>query len=85
MAFFGYAQPQVAATSLAFDACGEVGEEEKQVILVRGVVYQLFRLIQMEREGHPYCACNEKYSCPLVPKENDLPVGIRAGVRIANH
>lgn len=31
---------------------------------------------------NPYCAYNEKYSCPLVPKENDLPVAIRAGVRM---
>lgn len=28
---------------------------------------------------NPYCAYNENYSCPLVPKENELDVAIRAG------
>jgi uncharacterized protein len=31
---------------------------------------------------NPYCAYNEKYSCPLVPKENELPVAIQAGVKL---
>lgn len=30
---------------------------------------------------NPYCAYNDAYSCPLVPKENRLPVAIRAGER----
>lgn len=30
---------------------------------------------------NPYCAYNEKYSCPLTPSENDLPVPIYAGVK----
>lgn len=28
---------------------------------------------------NPYCAYNERYSCPLVPKENDLSIAVRAG------
>ncbi|MBU3679380.1 MAG: DUF1684 domain-containing protein [Candidatus Kapabacteria bacterium] len=28
---------------------------------------------------NPYCAYNDRYSCPLVPAENDLPIAIRAG------
>lgn len=28
---------------------------------------------------NPYCAYNENYSCPLVPRENALGVAIRAG------
>lgn len=28
---------------------------------------------------NPYCAYNDRYSCPLVPKENDLGVAVRAG------
>ena len=28
---------------------------------------------------NPYCAYNENYSCPLVPRENNLSVAIRAG------
>lgn len=30
---------------------------------------------------NPYCAYNHKYSCPLVPMENDLAVEIKAGVK----
>ncbi|MES2587360.1 MAG: DUF1684 domain-containing protein [Bacteroidota bacterium] len=28
---------------------------------------------------HPYCAYSERYSCPLVPSENKIPVEIKAG------
>ncbi len=30
---------------------------------------------------NPYCAYNERWSCPLPPAENRLPVAIRAGER----
>lgn len=30
---------------------------------------------------NPYCAYNYKYSCPLVPLENDLAIEVRAGVK----
>ena len=30
---------------------------------------------------NPYCTYNEKYSCPIVPRENYLPVKIKAGVK----
>jgi uncharacterized protein len=31
---------------------------------------------------NPYCAYNEGYSCPVTPRENYLPVPVRAGERI---
>jgi uncharacterized protein (DUF1684 family) len=31
---------------------------------------------------NPYCAYNESYSCPIPPRENTLPVAIRAGERV---
>lgn len=31
---------------------------------------------------NPYCAYNDTYSCPLPPKENLLPVAIKAGEKI---
>lgn len=31
---------------------------------------------------HPYCAYSERYSCPLTPAENRLPVPIEAGERL---
>ena len=30
---------------------------------------------------NPYCAYNEKYSCPIVPRENHLSLKINAGVK----
>lgn len=30
---------------------------------------------------NPYCAYNHKYSCPIVPLENDLNIEIKAGVK----
>lgn len=30
---------------------------------------------------NPYCAYNAKYSCPIVPKENNLDYAIKAGVK----
>ncbi len=30
---------------------------------------------------NPYCAYNEKYSCPIVPRENYVGIEVRAGVR----
>lgn len=30
---------------------------------------------------NPYCAYNEKYSCPIPPAQNDLPIRIEVGVK----
>lgn len=30
---------------------------------------------------NPYCAYSSRYSCPITPKENTLPVPIKAGVK----
>jgi uncharacterized protein (DUF1684 family) len=30
---------------------------------------------------NPYCAYNHKYSCPIVPRDNDLDIEIKAGVK----
>jgi len=30
---------------------------------------------------NPYCAYNEKYSCPIVPRENYLALSVKAGVK----
>lgn len=31
---------------------------------------------------NPYCAYNEKYSCPIVPRENYVGVEVNAGVKV---
>ena len=31
---------------------------------------------------NPYCVYDEKYSCPIVPRENYLPIEIKAGVKV---
>lgn len=37
--------------------------------------------IDFNKAYNPYCAYSAKYSCPIPPKENDLPVRIEAGVK----
>ncbi|MBP9792712.1 MAG: DUF1684 domain-containing protein [Flavobacterium sp.] len=38
-------------------------------------------VIDFNQAYNPYCAYNKKYSCPIVPEENDLKIEIRAGVK----
>lgn len=37
--------------------------------------------IDFNKAYNPYCAYNEKYSCPIVPRENYLKTRIEAGVK----
>lgn len=37
--------------------------------------------IDFNKAYNPYCAYNDKYSCPLVPDENNLKVRVEAGVK----
>ncbi len=41
-------------------------------------------VIDFNKAYNPYCAYNEKYSCPIVPRENYLDVKIEAGVKKFN-
>lgn len=41
--------------------------------------------IDFNKAYNPYCAYNHKYSCPIVPLENDLNVEILAGVKKFNN
>jgi hypothetical protein len=38
-------------------------------------------IIDFNKAYNPYCAYNEKYSCPIVPRENYLALKITAGVK----
>ena len=38
-------------------------------------------IIDFNKAYNPYCAYNYKYSCPIVPLENDLDITINAGVK----
>ncbi|APY09137.1 hypothetical protein BWZ20_12860 [Winogradskyella sp. J14-2] len=38
-------------------------------------------IIDFNEAYNPYCAYNEKYSCPIVPRENYVPVKVEAGLR----
>lgn len=38
-------------------------------------------ILDFNKAYNPYCAYNYKYSCPLVPLENDLGIEILAGVK----
>lgn len=37
--------------------------------------------IDFNKAYNPYCAYNEKYSCPIVPRENYLKTRVEAGVK----
>lgn len=37
--------------------------------------------IDFNKAYNPYCAYNEKYSCPIVPRVNYLALSVRAGVK----
>jgi len=39
-------------------------------------------IIDFNKAYNPYCAYNEKYSCPIVPRENYLATEVKAGVKI---
>ncbi|MGL1886400.1 MAG: DUF1684 domain-containing protein [Reichenbachiella sp.] len=41
--------------------------------------------IDFNKAYNPYCAYNSKYSCPIPPKENDLPFKVKAGVQNFNY
>ena len=42
--------------------------------------------IDFNKAYNPYCAYNEKYSCPIVPRENYLALKVEAGVKaFKNH
>ena len=38
-------------------------------------------VIDFNKAYNPYCAYNEKYSCPIVPRENSVDENIEAGVK----
>ena len=40
-----------------------------------------FIIIDFNKAYNPYCAYNERYSCPIPPKANRLDVEIKAGVK----
>ncbi len=42
-------------------------------------------LVDFNLAYNPYCAYNERWSCPITPAENRLKVSVRAGEKIFNH
>ncbi|NNE32749.1 MAG: DUF1684 domain-containing protein [Winogradskyella sp.] len=38
-------------------------------------------LIDFNKAYNPYCAYNEKFSCPIVPRENYLSTEVKAGIK----
>lgn len=42
-------------------------------------------VIDFNRSYNPLCAYNKRYSCPVPPKENHLPIGIYAGIKYLPH
>ena len=42
-------------------------------------------VIDFNQAYNPYCAYNEKYSCPIPPKSNHLDTAVMAGVKTFEH
>jgi len=42
-------------------------------------------VIDFNQAYNPYCAYNEKYSCPIPPKNNNLDLKVLAGVKVFHH
>ncbi|WP_245750608.1 DUF1684 domain-containing protein [Algibacter pectinivorans] len=40
--------------------------------------------IDFNKAYNPYCAYNDKYSCPIVPRKNYLKTRVEAGVKVFN-
>ena len=38
-------------------------------------------VLDFNKAYNPFCAYNDKYSCPIVPRENYIPLNIMAGVK----
>ncbi len=38
--------------------------------------------LDFNKAYHPYCAYTDKFSCPIPPRENKLPIKVLAGVRM---
>ncbi len=38
-------------------------------------------IIDFNQAYNPFCAYNDKYSCPIVPRENYIPLNVTAGVK----
>ncbi|UPS90497.1 DUF1684 domain-containing protein [Bizionia sp. M204] len=41
-------------------------------------------IIDFNKAYNPYCAYDEKYSCPIVPRNNYLDIEVKAGVKAFN-
>ena len=41
-------------------------------------------LVDFNLAYNPYCAYNDRWSCPITPAENRLPVAIRAGEKVVH-
>lgn len=39
-------------------------------------------ILNFNNTYNPYCAYNEKYSCPLTPRKNHLDIEIKAGIKV---
>lgn len=42
-------------------------------------------IIDFNKSYNPYCAYNHKFSCPIPPSENILPIEINAGIKLFKH
>ncbi|WP_299059963.1 DUF1684 domain-containing protein [uncultured Polaribacter sp.] len=50
-------------------------------VLTTDITEQNTLILNFNNTYNPYCAYNDRYSCPLTPRKNHLDIEIRAGVK----
>lgn len=61
-------------------SCGKESYIGGRYVDLRKQNHKIWR-VDFNKSYNPYCAYNYKYSCPIVPMENDLDTFIYAGVK----
>ena len=50
-------------------------------IMISDINDQNIVILNFNNTYNPYCAYNDKYSCPLTPRKNHLNIAIKAGIK----
>ncbi|MEO9570811.1 MAG: DUF1684 domain-containing protein [Polaribacter sp.] len=51
-------------------------------IMTTDIITENTVILNFNNTYNPYCAYNDKYSCPLTPRKNHLNVEIKAGIKV---
>ena len=51
-------------------------------VMISDINSDNFITLNFNNTYNPYCAYNDKYSCPLTPRKNHLDIEIKAGIKV---